>query len=62
MVTSLYYTIDNANPIDLYTITASDGTNTVITTFTDAPKVGSVSVSPTNNKRWSECNLHCDSK
>ncbi len=61
MVTSLYYTIDNADPIDLYTITASDGTNTVITTFTGA-KVGSVSVSLTNNKRWSECNLHCDSK
>ncbi len=43
-----YYTIDNADPIGLYTVTASDGTNTANTTFTDAPKVGSVTVSPTS--------------
>lgn len=44
-----YYTIDNTDPIGLYTITASDGTNTASTTFTDAPKVGSVNVSPTSS-------------
>jgi hypothetical protein len=44
-----YYVIDNDDPVGLYTVTATDGTNTASTTFTDAPKVGSVSVSPTSN-------------
>ncbi len=41
-----YYVIDNDDPVGLYTVTATDGTNTAYTTFTDAPKVGSVIVSP----------------
>lgn len=43
-----YYVIDNADPVGMYSVTATDGTNTASTTFTDAPKVGSVSVSPTS--------------
>jgi hypothetical protein len=43
-----YYDINNDDPVGLYTVTATDGTNTASTTFTDAPKVGSVSVSPTS--------------
>jgi hypothetical protein len=42
------YVIDNDDPVGTYTVTATDGTNTARTTFTDAPKVGSVSVSPTS--------------
>jgi hypothetical protein len=31
-----YYVIDNDDPVGLYTVTATDGTNTASTTFTDA--------------------------
>jgi len=44
-----YYEINNDDPVGLYTVTATDGTNTASTTFTDAPKVGKVTVSPTSN-------------
>jgi uncharacterized protein YfaS (alpha-2-macroglobulin family) len=45
-----YYVIDNDDPVGLYTVTATDGTNTASTTFTDdSNKVGSVTVSPTSN-------------
>jgi len=49
VVDSLLTIIDNDDPIGLYTVTATDGSNTAYTTFTDAPKVSSVSVSPTSN-------------
>jgi hypothetical protein len=32
-----YYDIDNDDPVGTYTVTATDGTNTAYTTFTDAP-------------------------
>jgi hypothetical protein len=46
-----YYVINNDEPVGLYTLTSTDVNNTAstTTTFTDAPKVGSVSVSPTSN-------------
>jgi hypothetical protein len=45
-----YYVINNDDPVGLYTVTATDGTNTASTTFTDSSnKVGSVSVLPTSN-------------